>query len=270
MSEKLYLLLLRLYPGRFRTQYGAEAMQVLRDRLRDERGLLRRTRLWLDLLLDLTVSAPREHRRAASAPAAAPTGFPAFAVLDEEPLRPNMFVSATLLALIALGSFVFLMTHGGNRVLFPGMLDQTLRSQMAPAISATSADQPPAAISGGEAAEVPLVTPAERQLVIRKVIETVEAYDSHRGEAQQVADMLRARQTHGDYEALSNGSFFALLLTRQIGAVTHFVTVTVMCGEQPSPGAALWTRSVHPGASALRRIDDHFSVAIANRPAPAP
>ena len=34
MSEKIYSLLLRLYPARFRQQYGAEALQLFRDRLR--------------------------------------------------------------------------------------------------------------------------------------------------------------------------------------------------------------------------------------------
>jgi hypothetical protein len=32
MSEKLYCLLLRLYPSRFRTRYGDEALQVFRER----------------------------------------------------------------------------------------------------------------------------------------------------------------------------------------------------------------------------------------------
>jgi hypothetical protein len=38
MSEKLYALLLRLYPSRFRRAYGDEAQQLVRDRLRDESG----------------------------------------------------------------------------------------------------------------------------------------------------------------------------------------------------------------------------------------
>ena len=47
MSEKIYACLLRLYPARFRQQYGAEALQLFQDRLRDERGLLPKLRLTL-------------------------------------------------------------------------------------------------------------------------------------------------------------------------------------------------------------------------------
>ena len=72
MSEKLYTLLLRLYPAAFRREYGDAALQLFRDRLRDERGFLPRLRLWLDLLVDLGLSLPPEYRRAPSALVPAP------------------------------------------------------------------------------------------------------------------------------------------------------------------------------------------------------
>jgi hypothetical protein len=62
MSEKIYAWLLRLYPSHFREKYGEEALQLLRDRARDETGFLRTLRLWLDLLTDLVISIPREYR----------------------------------------------------------------------------------------------------------------------------------------------------------------------------------------------------------------
>ncbi len=63
MSEKLYALFLRLYPAHFREEYGDEALQLFRDRAREERGFLPLLRLWFDLLFDLTVSLPREYLR---------------------------------------------------------------------------------------------------------------------------------------------------------------------------------------------------------------
>lgn len=63
MSERIFAWLLKLYPLRFRQEYGASAMQLFRDRLRAEQGLLKRFRLWLDIITDLAVSVPREHRR---------------------------------------------------------------------------------------------------------------------------------------------------------------------------------------------------------------
>ena len=64
MSEKIYAWLLRLYPSYFRRAYGEAALQLFRDRSRDERGVFTGLRLWLDLISDLAVSAPREYRRA--------------------------------------------------------------------------------------------------------------------------------------------------------------------------------------------------------------
>ena len=42
MSEKIYTCLLRLYPPAFRNKYREEALQLYRDRLRDEIGMFRR------------------------------------------------------------------------------------------------------------------------------------------------------------------------------------------------------------------------------------
>ena len=63
MSERIFAWLLKLYPLRFREDYGASAMQLFQDRLQAEKGLLKRFRLWLDIITDLAVSVPREHRR---------------------------------------------------------------------------------------------------------------------------------------------------------------------------------------------------------------
>jgi hypothetical protein len=52
MSEKIYALLLRLFPSHFREVYGKEALRLFRDRARDEKGFFASLRLWLDLLSD--------------------------------------------------------------------------------------------------------------------------------------------------------------------------------------------------------------------------
>ena len=49
MSEKIYTRLLRLYPSSFRRRYEGEALQLIRDRFRDETGFLKRARLWWEI-----------------------------------------------------------------------------------------------------------------------------------------------------------------------------------------------------------------------------
>ena len=84
MSEKIYALLVRLYPSHFREAYGEAALQLFRDRARDEKGFFSRVRLWFDLLTDLAISVPREyhhiHADARSSFRAVPYGRRAFTI----------------------------------------------------------------------------------------------------------------------------------------------------------------------------------------------
>ena len=62
-SDRLYRLLLRCYPGEFRDDYEREMMLAFQERLAHDRGvgLGAVLRLWLQLLTDSLLRAPREH-----------------------------------------------------------------------------------------------------------------------------------------------------------------------------------------------------------------
>lgn len=116
MFEKIFAGLLRLYPARFREQHGAEAIALLRDRLRDERGVARRFRLCSDLVVDFAAGLPLAYRNSYAMVSASPlpegtTGLPAFRVLEQEPLRPGSVLMGGILAVAALAVFVFVMSH---------------------------------------------------------------------------------------------------------------------------------------------------------------
>ena len=102
MSEKIYTLLLRLYPADFRETYGDDALQLFRDRWRDETGFFPRLRLWLDLLADLALSLPGMQRHAELRWASA--GEPSFHVLEDESLRFGTWFLGAVLALGAFGA----------------------------------------------------------------------------------------------------------------------------------------------------------------------
>ena len=107
MSEKLFAFLLRLYPSHFRETYGEEALQLFRDRARDEKGFFAMVRLWFDLLADFAVSLPREYFQADLALSSAPAwqrvaGAPCFLLLEEKyPSASNLF-GGTLLSVFVL------------------------------------------------------------------------------------------------------------------------------------------------------------------------
>ena len=120
MSEKIYAWLLRFFPPYFRKTYGDEALLLFRDRFRDERGFFRRLRLWLDLLFDLAIALPREHRRVRPGLVAASTlhrleGVPSFQVMEDEPLRSGALLLGGILAVAILSVFLVLFNQIGDR-----------------------------------------------------------------------------------------------------------------------------------------------------------
>ncbi len=119
MSERIYAWLLRLYPSHFRKAYSDAALQLFRDRWRDERGLFTGLQLWLDLLADLAVSIPREYRRAQPALISASAqqrgdGTPALQVLEIGSPRLEAQLCGGLLSLVTFSLIFVLSAHGGN------------------------------------------------------------------------------------------------------------------------------------------------------------
>jgi hypothetical protein len=124
MSEKIYALLLRLYPAHFRKTYGEEALQLFRDRVRDERGFLSALRLWFDLLADLAISVPRGYRSVSAAVAVSQAqhlwdGTPSFHILEPEALSLRSLFYGGIASLAVYGSLFFMIGHGGNLFHFP-------------------------------------------------------------------------------------------------------------------------------------------------------
>jgi hypothetical protein len=120
MSERIYLLLLRLYPSRFRRSYGEEALLLFRDRLQDETGILRRSRLWLDLLIDLGALHVRGYHETVVVRAAAaergPGGVPSFASVEEQALEFRFLFWGGVFSLILCGSVLFTLLYGGGHL----------------------------------------------------------------------------------------------------------------------------------------------------------
>ena len=125
MSEKMYTRLFRLYPSRFRKEYEGEALQLIRDRLRDERGFFKRARLWWDLLADVLTGLPHAYGNSYAATGAASlspnaAGIPSFKVLEEELPGGGSILLGGTLSLAAIVAFGFLLSRSIAHLPSPG------------------------------------------------------------------------------------------------------------------------------------------------------
>jgi hypothetical protein len=116
MSEKIYTRLFRLYPSRFRKEYEDEALQLIRDRFRDETGFFKRFRLLCDLAVDLFVGLPLAHRNSYAATEAVSLslhaeGIPSFKILATEPIGRGSILLGSGLSLATIVAFGFLLSR---------------------------------------------------------------------------------------------------------------------------------------------------------------
>ena len=244
MSEKIYAWLLRLYPSHFRDTYGDAAVQLFRDRARDEKGFVPRLRLWLDLLVDFTISLPREYRKVQPALVAAPTrqrleGVPSFLVLEGESLRPTSLLLGGVLTVLALVAFSSLLGHvdylaGKWTNAFEQVLGKAgVSQQQAPQANpeeVTSAAK-------GPVVENRSLDDAERQRVIEGVIANLKQHYFDPDTARKIGETLLAHEKNGDDGAAIDGGAFAQLLTKQMRDVSHDMHLELAYSQDPLPAS---------------------------------
>jgi Peptidase family S41/N-terminal domain of Peptidase_S41 in eukaryotic IRBP len=272
MSEKIYACLLRLFPSHFREAYGDEALQLFRDRARDEKGFFPRVLLWLDLLADLAVSVPRQYRYVRPALTGAAVqqhleGAPVFFVLVDESLGPEALIFGCALSMIALSLFLTLLGHAGNH--WPlsasgyqrGYATDSHPSAMAHGTGQVPADSEDVTMSASrmelneampsdsqstvlpprdssphpEALPPQLLDAAERKRLMNAVIDNLKQHYIDPQVARKMADALLAHNQNGDDDAVTDGRAFADLLTRQMREVSHDMHLEVVYSQSPLP-----------------------------------
>lgn len=261
MSEKIYALLLRLYPKHFRRMYGDEALQLVRDRMRDEQGPWAKARLWWDLLADFAMSAPREYGYVPAELAAVGAGqrvggMPSFWILEDEPMRAGTWVWASVLSLALVGTSVFLMDHAGGHPLgsFAGGRASKGPVQWSPAKSDAGMPQGDSDVelvgSGGGRPQTPgmaqsasdviqavavetQLDDAERQRVVAAAAANLKQHYVDAAVGQEMADALLADEKRGDDNAATTGPAFADLLTRQLRGVSRDADLAVVYSVEP-------------------------------------
>ena len=262
MSEKIYACLLRCYPSAFRRRYQEEALQLYRDRLRDERGMVYRCRLYFDLLIDALTGLPRAWRNTyadTSAPSltANGEGTPSFHLLDKQALRPASILFGSMLSLAALSAFGLMMSLASsyppsstssrpspiesvmerlNHALPPGNDDVTT------AYASAAEGAPQGQLPTRSASVISIETGvtldnAERDRVIQAAASILVAHYVDTQKAHEASDLLLTHEKRGDYEAISDGPTLAERLTQDIQGSTQDLQVAVQYSRNAIPNS---------------------------------
>jgi hypothetical protein len=254
VSEKIYAWMLGLHPARFREMYGEAALQLFRDRARDERGFFPRLRLWFDLMADLAVSLPRGYRVKRPAIAVASSG-PQFHTLEGETPRLGMLLFGGVLSLAIAATALFMPAgHLGTK----GALSTAFaKAQAAIAVHGASADreQGDSEDDAQAAPQAIQLNIAERHRVIQAVIANLKQHYIDSGIAQTMAAALLVHEKAGDYTVADDASF-AGLVTKHMQDTSHDLHLELIYRR-----AQRWALPPGPPAM-LHRIDDHFAIAI--------
>ena len=185
MFDRLCAFLLRLYPAEFRRVYGDDALQLIWDRARHERGVFLRARLLMDLAIDLFVTSLSW--RPPAAVLARIDGTPRFDFLEPHRPRPEALAAGTLTSMLMLVSFTLLFQP---RVFPPAPL-QLGEGSGGEAAGFESGDSEQQVIVNGPGGGHTLVAAVAAKLKERY-------FDPAIG--QQLADALLAFEKNGRYE----------------------------------------------------------------------
>jgi hypothetical protein len=241
MSEKIYSWLLRLYPSEFREKYGGEALQLFRDRARDETGFWPSVRLWFDVLLDLAVSLPQEYfylrpEFAGATPLHSANGVPSFYFLQSQPLRPAALLFGGLMSSMAILTFSILLGHPGRLAGTAAATTGQIRGESGLSQSqqsdARDAESEP---NRRELGGIARLDAAERRRVVNSAATILKEHYVDQEVGQRMSDALMAHEKKGDDDGATNGTAFAALLTRQIREVNPDRHLTVDYSEAPLP-----------------------------------
>ena len=240
MFEKIFRLVLHLYPSRFRQEYGDEALQLFRDRARDETGVWPSVRLWFDLLTDLVISLPREygHTRFDVAGASAKAcldGTPTFFVFDTASPGRRPLLLGGLLSLITLVSFPTLMNEFGNfrppsgwSFASPGTYQRQSGEPQRPASGSKQGVQSP------RGADLTLDA-TSRHRIIASAIASIKQHHIDPLEAERAADALLAHERQGDDDSATSTEEFTRLATNQMREATGDRQLELLYSQRAIP-----------------------------------
>jgi Peptidase family S41 len=266
MSERVFALLLRLYPAHFRAHYREEYLQLIRDRSRDETGTWQKIRLWFDLLVDLAISLPREYRRVGSEWIGGSTqqcveGTPVFVVFGSQSPGRTCLLLGAVLSLLMLAAFPSLINHFGKIQPPPGW-----NVAFAGAYTRQPAEMRQQASENSRVATFtkqdadPRLDAAARRRIITNAIIALKQHHIDPVVAQKAADALLTHERNGDDDSLTTAAEFARVLTTQMRDATDDQDLELLFTRRTIPERpSRLSAPLPPGyADQIRRINCGF------------
>lgn len=273
MSERIFALLVRLYPAAFRRKYQEEAMELYRDRIRDECGLLQSGRLWFDLIADALAGLPIALQNSYAETSAHPVAsdmsrLPSFQTLSHEPLRRGSVVAACIFSVTALVAFGLVMrlpaphrfaNAGGALSPVEAVLERLNQVMSAPTSTGTHGDGDSSTVNGGssqpqansgsasssEASSERRLTAQEKNQVVQGVAENLAAHYFDKQKAEAAIERLRTLQKQGSYKDVVDGRMLAERLTADVRNATGDLHLNVAYSRNATaapPSAAMIER----------------------------
>lgn len=202
MFETFFALLLRLYPAEFRRAYGREAVQLMRDRARHERGVFLRVRLLMDLTIDLFATSL--HGWQPGKPLLEGIdGAPRFDIIEVHGPRPEALAAGMLTSILMFASFTLL-------------FQPKARSNAPPQLAEGSGSEMPGADSNDSAQQAVATDPWAHHKLIAAIAANLKQLYVDRAIGQQLADALLAYDKKGEYESLDMGTDLATRINKDI------------------------------------------------------
>ncbi len=259
MFEKFYARVLHLVAPHFYGIYGEEATRLVRDRCRDEQGLVSKIGLWLDLLADLVVASIRDNRFARQAllsqlaAAHAIKPVPTFAVVRSGLPHTAALLVGGAFSLGILATLTALIGHDGRgQATSPSFLgivqfsaptqatsknigvneeDRLIRAHLfgIPRFSAH--------LTGGSLTLAPdaAIDAKEKKRVLNGAITNLRESYVYPNVAREMINALLTHERDGDYENETTGSDFAALLTKHLQDVSHDLHLRVVYSAAEVP-----------------------------------
>lgn len=211
MFEHVCVLLLRLYPAEFRRAYGGDAVQLMRDRARHERGAFRRARLLMDLAIDLGALSLQGWRQEQQS-LAATDGPPRFDTIHVDAPRPAALAIGLLTSILMFAAFPLLFQ--------PKALANASAylEKLWPAEGPASQAQPahPAAAT---------LDPEARRRLVAAIAANIEERYVDRVIGKRLANVILTHDKNGEYSRLDTAAKLAAFINADIRSASRTVGI---------------------------------------------